>query len=184
MPVVVLDTNVIWIMGGHPHWVDESGDRETDPDFLRLPEWHQEEIRALSALNLALPRLYSTAFVPPRSVISELARGNTEAAQRSLRGWGAEIVAWAERWFWNELAGPEAEAIRQDWGSAQTLDLSFLRHEGDRAIARVAYALRLWHSRVLSLDSKSLCRHHKRLRDLGIVVRLPSQLWEEIVPCL
>lgn len=88
MPVVVLDTNIMWVMGGYPGWVDESGDRESDPGFLAKPPWYQEEIRALSAINLSIPRLYSTAFVPPPKVIEELASATKEAAARSLAGWG------------------------------------------------------------------------------------------------
>jgi hypothetical protein len=141
MPVVVLDTNIMQIMGGYPGWVDESGDRESDPRFLRLPCWYQEEIRALSAVNLAIPRLHSTAFVPPQEVVDELARTGRLPAQESLAGWGGEIAAWAERWFWQELDAEDADAIRRDWATAQTLDLSFLRDDGDRAVARVAYAL-------------------------------------------
>jgi hypothetical protein len=56
MPVIIPDTNVMQIMGGQPGWVDESADREADPKCLRLPDWYQEEIRALSAINLEIPR--------------------------------------------------------------------------------------------------------------------------------
>jgi len=184
MPVVVLDANVIQIMGGHPGWVNESGDTETDPEFLRLPVWYQEEIRALSALNLAVPRLSSTAFIPPPSAIAELSRARKGVAWNSLAGWGGAISAWADRWFWQELDDRDAAALRGDWKRAQSLDLSFLRDHGDRAVARIAYALKSWYARVVTTDRKSFWRHRDILARLGIVVGLPSELWDEIGPCL
>ncbi len=184
MPVVVLDTNIVQVMGGQPGWVDESGDRESDSKFLQHPDWYREEIGALSTINLAIPRLYSTAFVPPQEVIQELARTNRRSARESLVGWGGKIAAWADRWFWQELEAKHAAKIREDWASAQTLDLSILPHEGDRAIAMVAYALRSCHSQVLTLDRRSFWGHRARLAEMGVVVRLPSELWKEIASSL
>jgi hypothetical protein len=183
MAVVIPDTNVVQVMGGHPAWVDESEDRETDPGFLRLPEWYQQEIRALSHINLAIPRCYSTAWVPPDEVIRELAQGGA-FAHHSLLGWGGEVAAWAERWFWRELGNEDSEQIRRDWAQAHTLDLSFLPDEGDRAVARVGYALRSWHSIVLTLDRKSFWSHRSQLADMGIRVCMPSELWQDMSPQL
>jgi len=183
MPVIVPDTNVMQIIGGHPDWVDESANRDEDPRFLRLPAWYREEIRALSAINLAIPRCHSTAWAPPASVTQELAQGG-DAASDSLYGWGGEVADWAERWFWLELKPEEERLIRVDWATAQQLDLRFLHHAVDQAIARVAYALKSWHSRVLTCDRKSFWHHRHQLEEMGIAVRMPTELWEEMGPCL
>lgn len=97
---------------------------------------------------------------------------------------GGEISAWAQHWFWRELSLEGEETIRREWAEAQTLELSFLPDEGDRAVTRVAYAVKSWHSRVLTLDKKTFWAHRERLADLGVVVQLPSELWEELGPQL
>jgi hypothetical protein len=183
MPVIVPDTNVVQVMGGHPEWVDESDDRETDLGFLKLPPWYREELRALSAINLAIPRCYSTAWVPPDEVIAELSRGGS-VAQRSLLGWGGEVADWADGWFWAVLSSRDVDRIQREWADAQALDLSFLRDEGDREVAKVAYALRSWHSTVLTLDRKSFWSQRARLARIGIAVSMPTELWAEMAPQL
>lgn len=128
MPVVILDANILQIMGGHPDWVEPWEEPPSDPQFSRLPKWYQYEIWALGAINEVIPRCYSTAWVPAPSALAELGRGRGRgAAQRSLSGWGGEIADWARRWFWGELRSGQMSEVMGRWMQAQQLDLSFLR---------------------------------------------------------
>jgi hypothetical protein len=186
MPIIIPDTNIMQIMGGHPSWFDWSENMENDPAFLKLPDWYQDEIRILSSINTAIPRCYSTAWVPPKSVIKELEKGSfiSIAAKESLDGWGGEIVAWASEWFWDKLESDESEIIEKELLMADKLDLSFLPDNGDREIAKLAYALKAWYSIILTLDVKSFWRYKIDLAAISIDIRVPSELWQQMAPQL
>ena len=112
--------------------------------------------------------------------MAELSRGTKETAIRAFRGWGGEIATWAEHWFWRQLDPAEVQTIEADWQEAQELDLTCLPHEGDQVVARFAYALKSWHSTVITVDRKSFWSHRNCLASLGIIIRLPTELWDEI----
>ena len=165
------------IVGGHPEWMEGYPPLERDPAFRRLPDWYKYEVICLGDIHAAIPRCYSTAWVPPAAVMEELGRGEGPS-KRSFEGWAAELAEWARLWFWQELPPSDRRHIDGLLREAQRLPLDFLPDSADREIARLAFALREWCSIALTTDVRTFWTHKRPLAAMGINVSLPSEVWD------